>query len=45
VDLDAVLKSFSTERTGEIGGVIDEKHSIGDVVLIRLLSDCWWFRY
>jgi hypothetical protein len=26
VDLDAVLKIFSTERAGKIGGAIDQKH-------------------
>lgn len=37
VYLNAVLKSFWTERIGENGGLIDEKHGVGhDVFLVQL---------
>ena len=39
VDLDTILKLFSTERTGEIGGVINEKHGVGDVVFLAQLGE------
>lgn len=39
VDFDAVLKSFSTECAGEIGGVIDEKHGVRDIVFLAQLGE------
>ena len=39
MDLDAVLESLLTERTSEVGGIINEKHGVGDVVFLTELGE------
>lgn len=34
VGLDAGLQSFSSERAGEIGGIIDKHHGISDALFL-----------
>jgi hypothetical protein len=39
VNLDTVLKPFSTERTGKIGSVINEKQGVGNIVFLAELGE------